>query len=218
MSGVTEILTPLGGLRLSLSCGATAVGEPDHLAALPSGARVAQWRSVEGLMVDLLVARYDSVAPRLDGGPRCVCWGAEWRMHARVADTAPITITSLLPEGTLGEANGDEDLTMTEVVTGDWCLTVAGLDDCWYQAEDYAHLLPPSWSGRFGEWTPDRGFDGVRPVVRGVTWHLPGLRGGESARAFTTVAWCAAGDERSELAPFYAVDIRPADLLAAAGL
>jgi hypothetical protein len=218
MTGPSDLPTPLGALRLSLSCGESSLGDPDSTAELPSGARVVQWRDVGGLMVDLLVTRYDSLALVPEGFPGCVCWGAEWRMHAWRGTTPSISISSLLPVGVGGVADGDERITMTEVVTGHWSLAVAGLDDTWYDAEDDQGHLPPSWREMFRESSASRDFAGVQSVERGMTWQLPGLESDESAKAYTTVAWCPAGDERAELAPFFAVDIRPPELLLAAGV
>ena len=90
MTGPSEIPTPLGALKLSLSCGESSLGDPDSAAELPSGACVVQWRDVGGLMVDLLVTRYDSLALVPEGFPERLLTILDELAHRRGPDGADV--------------------------------------------------------------------------------------------------------------------------------
>ena len=218
MTSTYELPTPLGVLSWSASCEGQTSRSPDSDFALTSGARVVRWQDADRLVVDLLVTRYDALAPLPEGYPRCRCWGVEWRLHASGRATGPISLSARLPVGVEGAPSGDEDIAMTEFLSDGWSLAVAGLDDAWYDAQDRRGHLAPSWHGAFRDWSTPHASARVRSGSDGVSWELPGLASGESAKAYSTVAWCVATEEQAESATFLAVDVGPSVLWRAAGL
>ncbi|MBO9555979.1 HEAT repeat domain-containing protein [Cellulomonas sp.] len=206
-----RIATPLGPLVLSVTCG-DVLGMPSATSLLPSGARTARWDSGD-LVVDALVVPYTWENDVL-GHPRCTCWGVEWRLHAR-ADTAPITVSALLPEVLEGSPDGDERLATTGFEDDGYVLAIGGPDDQAFAEGVEAGLQPPSWRGLV-DWD---GPFGVTWVANGLTWQLPALLRDESAATHVAVAWTPSGHEKADDAVSgWAVDVTRSYLRARAGV
>lgn len=190
---------------------------PDEESTLESGALVAKWRDVAGVMVDLLLMPYDGARAVPKGWAVPECWGMEWRFHAPGSWTPPMALSALLPQGTGATYDADEDMIMAEAWTDDWRLGVGGADEVWFARQVKHASLAPSWGRVFSEAGPP-GAGGLGPwqTERGVTWYLPALEKGESATLWVASAWCRAGAANADDVPNYAVEVSPAFLREAA--
>lgn len=213
------IETPLGRLAVALSCGLQPACAPDEDWVLESGAVVATWRDLAGVMVDLLLTRYDSSQAVPSGYAVPECWGMEWRFHAPGGWTPPMVLSALLPEGAGASCDADEDVIVAEAWTDDWRLCVGGADDVWFARQVESAGMAPSWGKVFSEvGPPGVGGLGAWQTERGLTWFLPGLEEGESATVWVALAWCPADAREADNAANFAVDVGAAFIRAAAGI
>lgn len=207
-----RIVTPLGPLALSLTCGGVPLGVPSATSVLPSGARTARWDDVGGLTVDALVVPYSYDSDLLEH-PRCTCWGIEWRLHART-DTGTIRVHAQLPDGVEGGPAGGWHLAAAQFEDDEHALTVGGPHHDAFEDELRDGLHAPSWQGSF---TWDDPY-GPLENPRGLSWLLPALLAGESAATHVAVAWTRLGPEKADDATEWAVEITRASLRQDAGV
>jgi hypothetical protein len=212
----TTIDTPLGPVTVSFTCGTATSGPPDRGSTLPSGARVAQWDDVSGVVADALLVRCDELFARPSGGEVPMCWALEWRFSAPRGATPPLTVAAELPAaGDLWPADGQHLIARTVSAEG-WHLAFGGPDDEMLAILVDDGRLPASWAGCFDLYHQTA--CGAFPSERGLTLRLPGLAGDEGARIWLAVAWCPDRGDASLDALWSAVDIGPFTARAAAGL
>lgn len=208
---MVTVPTPLGDVEVAVTAGDPAPRSPHRTSTLPTGSQVRVWSEVEGLAVDaLLISTILFEDSELDFPPTRVC-AVEWRLHAS-RETRSVTVSALLAGGAeRGSAGGGEGLVATEFFTTPFVLAIGGPDEELLAEQAREGRQPESWQD---VQVPELDY----AQGRGIVWHLPGLRAGESAGIHAAVAWCPTGHPGSDVAPWFGVDVSPDFIRRTAGL
>lgn len=220
--GPPVIPTPLGVVTLSCTRDHDRFTDQPAVAtyALPKGGRVLVWGDASTHSAELLLAR---LAPELPGGMSVLgCWGALWRI-APGAPTSSVTFEAAWQPGyswtTCGPDSGEnlvaqryddsrhtahlataesEYVGRRNNVAGEWPQT----------GEQWQDAVPP-------EWTSALEVASVRYTDGGLDVALPAAAASGPLESHFALAWQSRRED--DLSSWFAADIAPADILAAAG-